>query len=333
MLEWPLENASPNLAHRYEYYTLAHGKPIVNSAVSAPPPRYAELIAALRSFPSTGVTRLLRDIGVRYVVVNRWEIGTWGDLATRLEAAPGLRLIGTYDDGRHLLYAVLENQPAAPDPLAVLTPTSRGVRLNLHLAGPLWLDAPDALYRGDHDRELELHYADGRVSHPRLALPPLLLPGEHRWNLPAEAVGAVELRIGAYSLPLSTLTSVPDSDQGANMAVGPLPAHLAPGDTLPCLAQTNLPARSDLVLAAALVDGSWNMVAKEDHFLRSGVSPLSCNLTLPTDLPAGEYFLAIGLYDAAAGAFVPLRGADGIQNPGFWRISQPIMIHRYSVNS
>lgn len=327
LLEWPLENASATLKHRQQHYTLAHGRPIVNSAASAPPPRLAQIHAYLRGFPEGATVPFLRDIGVRYVVVSRWEIGGWAELGPRLAAAPGLRLVGTYEAGRHLLYEVLADQPAPPAPAGVVSAGPEGPRLTVAAAAPVWVREPAALYAGDSDTPVALRLADGREVRAALRLPPVILPGAHSWPLPAAAAGAVELELAGVRIPL-TAPPVMAGDEPW-LAAGPLPAHLAPGDTLPCLAFGRLPARPGLVLAAAIVDGRWNLAAKADHFLGgrgAGEAVLGCGLALPADLPAGEYFLALGLYDPSSGAFVPVMGRDGARSEGLLRVAGPLQV-------
>jgi hypothetical protein len=330
LLEWPLENASATLKHRQQFYTLAHGRPIVNAAASAPPPRFAAVHAYLRAFPGGGTVGFLRDLGVRYVVVSRWEIGDWATLEPRLAAAPGLQLAGEYEDGRHLLYEVLPEQPAPPAPLAVVVP---GARLHLQLAAPLWLDAPARLYRGERATPVRLHLADGGEVAISLSLPPVLLPGGHAWDLPAEAAGAESLVLGGHRLAVSHPPAGAGTGERPWLAAAALPAQLAPGDALPCLAFGHMPRRPGLVLAAAMVDGGWNVAAKIDHMLDLApgeASPvaLPCGLTLPPDLAPGSYRLALGLYDPAASAFVPVEGPGGAWSEGLMLLGEPIAVAR-----
>lgn len=333
LLEWPLENASPTLKHRQQHYTLFHGRPIVNAAASAPPPRLAAVHAYLRSFPGAGTTGFLHDLGVRYVVVSRWEIGDWSSLAPRLEAAPGLRLVATYEEGRHLLYEVLPSQSAAPTPLAVVAPGPDGPRLHLQVAAPLWLDAPARLYRGERETPARLLLRGGREVGFTLRLPPVLLPGAHAWELPAGAYEAEALIIAGRELPLSAAPVAGGTGERPWLAVAPLPARLSPGDGVPCLAFGSLPARPGLVLAAALVDEGWNVAAKADHFLdarpgqtRGAPEVLPCGLTLPADMAPGSYGLALGLYDPAAGAFVPVEGPGGARSDGLLLVGGQLLI-------
>jgi hypothetical protein len=106
VLEWPLMNADPLLVHRYEYYTLAHRNPIVNSASSIVPQQHTDLLNALYPFPDAQAVDVLREIGVRYVNVNRWELSGWGAFAARLDTTVGLRRVAEYESGRHVLFEI-----------------------------------------------------------------------------------------------------------------------------------------------------------------------------------------------------------------------------------
>ncbi|NTU84003.1 MAG: hypothetical protein HGA45_32305, partial [Chloroflexales bacterium] len=286
----------------------------------------------LRSFPGVAATTFLRDLGVRYVVVNRWEIGDWAAQGPQLAAAPGLRLLGTYEDGRHLLYEVLPAQPALPAPVAVMTAGPRGPRLTAQLAGALWLDSPTRLYSGARDLPLTLAMPSGKTMATTLTLPPVLLPGVYSWDLPHAAAGAVALELGGQHVAIS---APPTARHGARprLVAGDLPARLAPGDRLPCLAFGQIPDRPGLVLAAALVDGSWDVAAKDDHLLDTltrtpadTFTVVPCGLDLPADMPAGDYFLALGLYDPATSAFLPVEGRDGAWSDGLLRIAGPVVV-------
>jgi hypothetical protein len=128
------------------------------------------------------------------------------------------------------------------------------------------------------------------------------------------------------SLPTIVVQYRATTDTQPLLSAGPLPRHVAPGETLPCLARTSGDLPAGLVLAATLVDGAWSERAKRDHYLATANGILPCDLEVPVDLPAGAYFLALGLYDPAAGAFVSIIGADGVATPGLWRIPQAIVV-------
>lgn len=339
LLEWPLENMPGTLAHRYEYYSLFHGRPIVNSASSVVPERYHRLHNLLRAFPSDASVTLLRDLGVRYVNINRYELGNWGEVAAQLHAAPGLRRVGVYEEGRHYLYEVLAAQPALPPSGATIVAGAAGPELALHLAGPLWLDNPARYYAPDQPATLTLRRADGAMLQHTLRLPPGLLPGIYRWPLPAEAAGAVALELNGQTLPL-----LPTPEQlvkrpvaGPQLVAQALPATVTPNGALACRVYGKGPlAQPGLVFSVNLVDADWNVIAKRDHFFEGALpphawdatrfTPLACGLTLPANLPPGDYFLAIGLFDPAQGQFVPFAGPDGVQVAALWRIPTPIQV-------
>lgn len=339
LLEWPLENADETLKHRYQYYTLFHPQPIVNSASSIVPERYNRLHEFLRSFPSAASTTLLRDLGVRYVNINRYELGNWSALAAQLQAAPGLRLLGSYDEGRHYLYAILPEQPALPLPSAEIIAGADGPQLALQLSAPLWIASPSHYYAPDRPTALTLYAADGSTSSLMLSLPPGLLPGTYLWPLPS--TDAVAIRLGTQMIPLLPAAQrlVEHPVAGPQFVARPLPASASASSTIPCRSYGKGPlSQPNLVLSLNLISTDWQFVAKQDRFFNEGLAPphqwpaddftlVPCDFTLPADLAPGDYFLAIGLFDPAANTFVPFATPDGTLVTGLWRIPSPIRVY------
>jgi hypothetical protein len=344
MLEWPLENASPTLKHEYEYYTLFHQNPIVNSASSIVPERYSRLHNLLRSFPDDATTNLLRDMDVRYVNVNRYELGNWNALVSQLEAARGLRLLGIYENGRNYLYEVVPEQPALPPPSAEIIIGEAGPQLALQLAAPLWLDAPARYYESAQPATLFVQHTDGTQETVTLLLPPGLLPGNYLLPLPPTAVDATHISLGGQTV---AVLAAPEQLVGQRVA-GPqfiarnLPASATPNSVIPCRIYGKGPLpQSNLVLSVNLVNADWQFFAKHDRFFDEGLpapyewgsnrfSPIPCDFTIPANTPPGDYFLAIGLFDPASKRFVPIAGADGVAVEALWRIPSPIRVEPYA---
>lgn len=201
LLEWPMENADPLLPHRYQYFSLVHQRPLVNAAASIVPARYAELRAALARFPDPGAIVLLRDLGVRYVNINRWELSGWNGIRARLDQTMGLRLVSVTDDERHFLYEVLPDQAPQPAPVAVSAPAGDQADLAITLTTPLWLAPPAQLYAPNSAQTLQVRYSDGSRQNFVQVLPPILFPGTRHVTVPASKE-IVELQIGAQTIPV-----------------------------------------------------------------------------------------------------------------------------------
>lgn len=343
LLEWPLENADERLTHGYEYYSLSHGQRLVNSASSIVPQRYIQLRDFLRRFPEAATVLLLRDLSVRYVNVHRYQLSGWDGIAARLASAPGLRLIGTYDDGSNYLYEVLPDQPALPPATVEVQAAASGSQLAMQLVAPLWLADPAAYYAADQPTTVRLRQRDGAATEVQLMLPPVLLPGNYRWPIAVD--GATAASVSAIEIGGQTLATLATPDQLVErLAEGPQlvaqePAATAlPGSTLACQAYGKGPLpQQGLVLSVSLLDADWNVVAKQDRYFDEGLppphewsaqsfTPVPCDLPLPANLPPDEYFLALGLWDPTANAPVSIAGADGVPVPSLWRIPSPIRI-------
>jgi hypothetical protein len=92
------------------------------------------------------------------------------------------------------------------------------------------------------------------------------------------------------------------------------------------------------VLSVALTRANGEIVAKRDHFFDEylpgpdawnsfTLTPAPCTLTVPPNLPAGDYTLTLGLYDPQAAAPIPFAGPNGDLVPAAWRIPTPITVH------
>ncbi len=321
ILEWPIANASPVLAHRYEYYTFFHQHPIVNAAISAPPPQLAHLQQRLSQFPASDSIALLRQLGAQYVIVNRWEIGTWSSLEPQLSHAAGLRLIGRYDDGRHLLYQIVPSPAPALPALAALTVTATDVLIAVQTATPLWLDDDQQYYGRLRQFDLLIQLRNDQIITVTRELPPLLLPDQQVWVAPAAAQDAVTISIGDLTIPVVSLAL---TDETSTIAFTPPPPTAHPGERILCIARI-APAGDDLALAAALVDSEWNVLAKQDHHIPAGDRLASCSVTVPPNIDRTPVFLAVGLFDPAQQTFRPVI-AQNQRSEGFWRMPDPIAI-------
>jgi hypothetical protein len=79
------------------YLSTAHFRPLVNGYGSFLPATYHELVRAVQDFPSAGALEVLRERGVRTLIVQteRLEDTPWRDLPARLERWPQIRLLAT----------------------------------------------------------------------------------------------------------------------------------------------------------------------------------------------------------------------------------------------
>ncbi|MDX1416006.1 MAG: hypothetical protein R3293_17550 [Candidatus Promineifilaceae bacterium] len=103
--------------------------------------------------------------------------------------------------------------------------------------------------------------------------------------------------------------------------------QLRPGDNLAVTLfwQAQTPARRPYTVFNHLLDNEGNLITQQDNWPVNGSWPPTCwrdygvivdsyALTLPQDIPAGQYKLITGMYDARTGARLPLvDGRDAVE--------------------
>ncbi|MEZ4767835.1 MAG: hypothetical protein R2844_05345 [Caldilineales bacterium] len=161
---------------------------------------------------------------------------------------------------------------------------------------------------------------------PRVQTSGRQLPWIPTWRL---LIGQVRVtdrpHLDAQAAGASTIASF---DELADLAAFQLePAAPRPGDTLNLtlfwhpLAETS----QSYSVFVHLVDKEGRIVAQHDGVPADGVLPTSIwvrgevildphALSLPADLPAGQYELRAGLYDPASGQRLPISGSPGVVN-------------------
>jgi hypothetical protein len=86
LVEFPFESDQAQL-----YYTLTHQKPFLGGNFNAfPPPQYQRIKPVLDSFPDRASIEVLRELGVRYVLVHSWRYPDFGQV-DRIVRELGLR--------------------------------------------------------------------------------------------------------------------------------------------------------------------------------------------------------------------------------------------------
>lgn len=336
LLEWPMQNADPFLSHRYMYYTLLHPQPTVNAAMSITPPRYEALRALLNAeFPQAAALDLLAGLGVRYINVNRWELSGWEALESRLAATPRLRLVGVYEEGRNNLYELLPGAPAAAPALADLRREPEGLFLEAHLAGPLWLEPGANYYDPPRSWPLILRGADGAEISAALDLPPVLLPGDYRWPLPADAEGSVAARLGPLPItilaPPAPLSGRPA--ESAQLLAQAVPATATAGVSLDFRLYGKGPiAQPNVVVSLSLVTDDGQILSKADlpgppsQWPADRFVAVPARLEVPASLAPGRYWIAVSLYDLDSNALLPFAGPDGTLVTGAWRLPEGVAV-------
>lgn len=79
------------------YYASIHGKPSIGGAfASYPPPQFRRIYGVLQSFPDPRSMALMRELGVRWIVVDSQQYGDFGEVERGIEAL-GLRRAGDFD--------------------------------------------------------------------------------------------------------------------------------------------------------------------------------------------------------------------------------------------
>jgi hypothetical protein len=340
ILEYPLMNANEMLPHRYEYYSTFHWRPLVNSVSSIQPQAYIELRDALATFPDPRAVGLLQALDVPYVVVHRYELSGWENWWNRVQQAPNVQVLV---EARDLGDVLLKIESGAPPPdliAARWVDKEGGTRLFLGTDGPVMFDY-NHLYERRREQQIGLEYADGRVKWAETALPTYLLwkdIGVEWPDLPEDVTALhIQTTSGTQRVALERAPEPARIDAGPQLTGRPLPESVRTGDTLRCLAYGKGPVGlSGLVLSLNLLDAEGQVRAKQDRFFDEGFAPpehwpsigsepVPCDLPIPSDLPAGRYTFAIGLYDPARGQFVPFADSEG--NVGaYW--NRPVDVTR-----
>jgi hypothetical protein len=344
VLEYPLTNVDPLLVYRYEYFSIFHWRPLVNSGSSILPEAYIELSDVLRGFPDPRAVALLQALDVRYVVVHRYEMSDGAGWWWRVLAAQGVR--------------VLARIPATGDALLAIDPVGApgtggqgggGMQVPSHLgrSTPIaerWADTEgntgvlfetssplvlDRAYLYERKRRLPVgvERSDGRVDRVDVMLPTYLLGGIAGIPWPGLPEDVVALHLASSNGDLRVPLQVPPKPDrivaGPQMVGRPLPASVSAGTVLPCLLYGKGPLPiPGLVLSLRLVGTDGRIHAKQDRFFNNGfappdrwpaqgVMPVPCDLPIPADLPAGHYTFAVGLYDPETTQFVPFADPAG----------------------
>ncbi|HEC22348.1 MAG TPA: phospholipid carrier-dependent glycosyltransferase [Chloroflexi bacterium] len=171
--------------------------------------------------------------------------------------------------------------------------------------GPILLDIVAGLYDLETGERLPVHDPDGNViEHPLIGTVRLAGRPEDA-ALPAYESGAVfegELRLEGYDLSTTML------EAGSTLL---LTLYWAPGG----------PLDAAYTVFVHLVDESGEIIAQGDAPPRGGRYPSTVweagdrfpdphLITLPPDLPPGEYYLLVGLYDPQNNTRLPLAGGE-----------------------
>ena len=179
----------------------------------------------------------------------------------------------------------------------------------------------------------------------RLRIPADLPPGEYRLAagvLTAEKVrlktgradqtdlGMVLVSAREHNFSAPEITHPMQADFGGAALVGfnLMPAELRPGDTLDLTLYFRVEKGFDREWAifAHIISADGHIWAQRDGFPRDGTFPTTAwvageyitdrrAITLPADLPPGEYRLEIGLYDPRTFERVPVGAGDAVTLP------------------
>lgn len=102
----PTIDTLPGPDPKYSYMSTFHWKPLVNGYSGFYPPTYLRRIQALRRFPEPFSLRLLRDDGVRYLLIHQSgyadDLDTYNEILSTLAVEEGVRSLGPFSDGESL---------------------------------------------------------------------------------------------------------------------------------------------------------------------------------------------------------------------------------------
>lgn len=87
-------------------YTIYHNKRIANGCGAFLPPQFNIDLYGLKSLPDKNSIRILRKMGIRYLLLNREKYGEkWKELSAKLEMSKSLKKVGVF--GEIVVFAVL----------------------------------------------------------------------------------------------------------------------------------------------------------------------------------------------------------------------------------
>jgi hypothetical protein len=105
-------------------HSTRHWKRLVNGYAGIEPIHYVELREKARRFPSVASVTLLRNLGVRYVILHRGGFGPfkWARIERELPRfSDELRLVATFGDDRvYALFAADAGVPRPPGPIGAI---------------------------------------------------------------------------------------------------------------------------------------------------------------------------------------------------------------------
>jgi len=115
MPEWPekFDHEIP-----YMYWSIYHGKKIVNGYSGYAPLSFWPIAGCMRDFPSDDSMEILNYLGVKYVVVHNNEIKGWGlpDVSSRIGQFDG-KVIPFFNDGEDSVYEIKPGKNGTGDSL------------------------------------------------------------------------------------------------------------------------------------------------------------------------------------------------------------------------
>jgi hypothetical protein len=108
VLSLPAYRATPEAFRDsdYLYFSTAHWQPIVNGYGRQEPPQHAELMETVTRFPDARALERLRQIRVRYVVVNSERASELRPAIDAARSAPGVRQLGEF--GSDVLFEIAQ---------------------------------------------------------------------------------------------------------------------------------------------------------------------------------------------------------------------------------
>lgn len=266
IVELPIDDNAYRESPR-SYYSTYHHRPTVDGFRSFLPPAYHELASVISAFPSPESVNVLRQLGVRYVVVHQAELSPVdrGLLPRVIQAA---KIEPAAHFGSDVVYPIVG--APAPEHISVdLTPPSCALQRNQSGGLPITLTSTDGnpvLLLTPGARALDLNVTwkrqDGATytQRSRVDVPAWVLTSPARFTVPFTAPpegGVYELHLAIDGQPGLALEPSPAS--GAVALVAP------PATTTPHLFQAILVSREATPAAGPQYELVWQVPDRLAH--------------------------------------------------------------------
>jgi hypothetical protein len=341
VLELPMAFTPGGPQLEYQYLSTYHWRTTPDGYSGFIPPKHGQIVYEMERFPSERAVSLLQGLGVRHVVIHadRFAAPHWQEMEDALSGTADLVLVATFGtdrvyevaprafDGDELEVSVyFPPSAAAGQPYsAYVIALNKGARS--YAIRPTDVSEPTVTWQGG---ESSVTADVPLVTSPEGGAAVVPLP------MTAPTVpGTYEVTVREQDGPLGTWSSAGAVAVGAQGdSAFPVPIRLEawevaevarPGDSLPVALRWRALGKIDAYYSVyvKLLDAGANAVAGWDGQPRDGEAPTLLwvpgevvedlvTLSVPDNLPAGEYAVEVGMYRAVDLARCLTLDRDGV---------------------